>query len=74
MSYGLNLGWEGPIGDYIGFGGDLLRDIGYPTSLVQGSYRVQGVGFRGLRFKDSLPVITGENWACILKGLLHQAS
>ena len=28
MSYGLNLGWGGPIGDYIGFwGGTFLRDI-----------------------------------------------
>ena len=28
MSYGLNLGWGGPTGDYIGlWGGDLLRDI-----------------------------------------------
>ena len=32
MSYRLNLGWgalcsPGPIGDYIGFWGDLLRDI-----------------------------------------------
>ena len=27
-SYGLNLGWGGPIGDYIGFiWGDVLRDI-----------------------------------------------
>ena len=27
MSYGLNLGWGGPIGVHIGFWGDLLRDI-----------------------------------------------
>ena len=27
MSYGLNLSWGGPIGDYIGLGGDPLRDI-----------------------------------------------
>ena len=27
MSYGLNLGWGDPIGDYMGFGEDLLRDI-----------------------------------------------
>ena len=29
MSYGLNSGWWGPIGDHIGFflGGGLLRDI-----------------------------------------------
>ena len=27
MSYGLNLGWGGPIADYIGFWGDLLRGI-----------------------------------------------
>ena len=27
MSYGLNLGCGGTIGDYIGFGGHLLRDI-----------------------------------------------
>ena len=36
MSYGLNLGWGGPIGDYIGFwGGPIKR---YTTKLVQGSY------------------------------------
>ena len=27
MSYRLNLGWGGPIGDHKGFGGDLVRDI-----------------------------------------------
>ena len=27
VNYGLNLGWGGPIGDYIRFWGDLLRDI-----------------------------------------------
>ena len=27
MSYGLNLGGGGPIGGFIGFAGDLLRDI-----------------------------------------------
>ena len=27
MSYGLNLGWGGPMGDEIGFWGDLLRDM-----------------------------------------------
>ena len=27
MSYGLNLGWGGPIGDYIGSRGDLLKNI-----------------------------------------------
>ena len=27
VSYGLNLGWGGPTADYIGFWGDLLRDI-----------------------------------------------
>ena len=27
MSYGLNLGWGGTHRDYIGFGGDPLRDI-----------------------------------------------
>ena len=27
MSYGPNLGWGGPIGDYIGFWGGLLRDM-----------------------------------------------
>ena len=36
MSYGLNLGWGGPIGEYIRFWGDLLRDI--LQILVQGSY------------------------------------
>ena len=36
MSYGLNLGWGGPIGDYIG---SWLGPIkGYPTNLIQGSY------------------------------------
>ena len=27
VSYRLNLGWGGPIGDYVGFWGDLLRDM-----------------------------------------------
>ena len=27
MSYGLNSGWGGPRGDYVGFLGDLLRDL-----------------------------------------------
>ena len=27
MSYGLNLGWGGTIGDYTGFWGNLLRDM-----------------------------------------------
>ena len=26
VSYGLNLGWGGPLGDHIQFSGDLLRD------------------------------------------------
>ena len=38
MSDGLNLGWGGPIGDYIGFGGGPIK--GYTTSRIQGSYRV----------------------------------
>ena len=37
MSYGLNVGWGGPIEDYIGFwGGGPIK--GYTTNLVQGSY------------------------------------
>ena len=36
MSYGLNLGWSGPIGDYIGFWGGPIK--GYTTNLVQGFY------------------------------------
>ena len=36
MSYGLNLGWGGPIGDYVGFWGRPIK--GYTTNLVQGSY------------------------------------
>ena len=35
VSYGLHLGWGGPVGDfYIGFCGGLK---GYTTNLVQGS-------------------------------------
>ena len=34
MSYGLNLGWWGSIGDDIGFGGAPIK--GYIASLVQG--------------------------------------
>ena len=37
MSYGLNLGWGGPIMEYIGFWGGPTR--GYTTNLVQGSYK-----------------------------------
>ena len=44
MSYGLNLGWGGPIGDYIEFWGGPIK--GDTTNLVQGSYRVQGLEFR----------------------------
>ena len=35
MSYGLNFGRGGPIGDYIGFWGGPSK--GYTTNLVQGS-------------------------------------
>ena len=35
MSYGRNLGWGGPIMEYIGFWGGPTR--GYTTNLVQGS-------------------------------------
>ena len=38
MSCALNLGWGGPIGDYIGFWGGTSK--GYTTNLVQGSYTV----------------------------------
>ena len=37
MSYEVNLGWGGPIEDYIGFSGGPIK--GYTTSLVQGSNR-----------------------------------
>ena len=37
MSYGLNLGWGGPSGGYIGFWGGPIK--GYATNLVQGSYK-----------------------------------
>ena len=36
MSYGLNLGWGGPIGDYIAFWGGPMKV--YATNLVPGSY------------------------------------
>ena len=39
MSYGLNLGWGGPIGDYIGFWWGPIKGIYHKFSL--GSY--QGV-------------------------------
>ena len=32
MSYGLNLGWGGPLGDYIGFFGGPIK--GYTTGLI----------------------------------------
>ena len=35
VSYGLNSGWEGLVGDYIGFWGEPMK--GYATTLVQGS-------------------------------------
>ena len=35
MSYGLNLCWEGPIGEHIGFWGGPIK--GYTTNLVQGT-------------------------------------
>ena len=35
VSYGLNSGWGGPIGDYIGFWGGPIK--GYIANLVQGS-------------------------------------
>ena len=44
MSYGLNLGWEGPIGDYIGFWGAIK---GHIANLVQDSYRELGRKNRG---------------------------
>ena len=37
MSYGLNLGWGGPIGDYIGFWGGPIQ--GHTTNFVQSSYK-----------------------------------
>ena len=37
VSYGLNLGWGGCIGDYIGFYGGPIK--GYAANLVQGSCR-----------------------------------
>ena len=40
LSYGLNLGWGGPIRDYIGFWGGPMK--GYSTNLVQGSFRALG--------------------------------
>ena len=36
LGYGLNLGWRGPIIDYIGFWRGPMK--GYTTNLVQGSY------------------------------------
>ena len=36
MGYGLNLGWGGPIVDYLGFWVGPIK--GYTTNLVQGSY------------------------------------
>ena len=38
MRYGQNLGWGGPIGEYIGFWGGPIK--GNTTNLVQGSYRM----------------------------------
>ena len=32
MSYGLNLGWSGPMGEYIGFGGEPIYGINYKFS------------------------------------------
>ena len=37
MSYELDLGWGGSIGDYVGFWGGAIK--GYTTNLVQGSYK-----------------------------------
>ena len=37
MGYGLNLGWGGPMVDYIGFWAGPIK--GCITNLVQGSYR-----------------------------------
>ena len=44
MSYALNLGWGGPIGDDIGFWGGPVK--GYTVNSVWGSYefRFQGLG------------------------------
>ena len=39
MSYGLNLGWGGPIGDYIGFWGGSIKE--YTTNAIQGLYELQ---------------------------------
>ena len=38
MSYGLDLGWGGPIGDYVVFWGRPIE--GSTTNIVQGSYNV----------------------------------
>ena len=79
MSYGLNLGWGGPIGNYIGFWGGPIE--GCTTSLVQGStwspfFKGQRAmvfggtkpGFRGLLLGKSRVLVSkehdGDNPAC----------
>ena len=43
VSYGINLGWGGPTGDYIGFWAGPSK--GYTTNLVQGSCAVYRLCF-----------------------------
>ena len=47
MSYGLNLGWGGPIGDYIGFRGGPIK--GCTTNFIQVSY-AKGLDFEMAEF------------------------
>ena len=59
MSYGLNLGWGGPIGDYIGFWGGPIKE--YTTNLVQGSHEVplSSEGKEPLREQPQLSEVQG---------------
>ena len=70
MSYGLNLGWGGIIGDYIRFWGGPIK--GYTTNLVQGSYEVGGFSAAG----RICWACTGCSWkrARVLWGAVYRGS
>ena len=68
MSYGLNLGWGGPIGDYKGFWGGPIK--GYTTNLVhsndrllQSAYYKFSPGLTCLGVLGADPVLASTGWS-----------